>query len=161
MPLLKKNPIWRYTTNVNQLQILQWCKKYKAVVDAVTSPTKLEIHIPTEHTQCRFTLTGISEIAAKRSKALSYATNWTVERLLQRNVEIAIINVKGNILFGHLFLNKKDFALDLLQKGLVKITALHLVHKSLVQEYSIAETLSTVYKKRQKKEVVNGNKIEN
>lgn len=96
-------------------------KKLTGVVEFVLNGSRLKIRMNQQSCYIIFVLEGIRALPnePEYKKWSQAALDYSKEALLQHDVEIELIRIdKKGVFLGRLFVDKKDYALELLERGL-------------------------------------------
>jgi staphylococcal nuclease domain-containing protein 1 len=146
----EKNPT-KIIADASKIALTNKDKKIKAVVVRVFNGARFKLYLPDENVTVIFSLDGVSAPSfGKAPKPFSKESLlFSNENLYLRDVNIIvdrIDSVKGLTFIGTLFLNDKDYAIDLLNEGLGTMTKSAAKLKSYTA-YQKAEIASRTAKK--------------
>jgi staphylococcal nuclease domain-containing protein 1 len=120
----KKSPL----VNVKAKQYLPFLMKSKrldAVVEYVFSGHRFKLYVPSENCVCFFSLAAVKSPASSGKTPEPYATealNFAKSHILQHDVQIEVEGLdKGGNFLGHIFLNRRNFGIELLHAGLARL----------------------------------------
>jgi len=127
--------------------------RLSGVVEFVYSGARFKICIPKESCIINFTLTGVRAPQKRPDHTEPYAeeaSEFSREKLHQHDVELEVeSHDKGGTFIGTLFLNKKNFAVTLLEEGLASLHTPSATRSPFFNELNEAEALA----KQQKKQI--------
>lgn len=110
------------------------------VVDLVLNGSRFKVRFNNQHVMAIMVLEGVrclpndGEFAKASEEALQYSKLHASQRDVE--IELKSVDLKG-IFHGKLYINKKDYALDLLEKGFAVV-----VGKAKNPRYEDAETIA-------------------